>query len=327
MEHSASRLSSRPPLRAGGAALMLLANPLNLAALRDLAAGPQRLQELMRDLGFPPRSTTRQYLQTLAEMGAVVRRSRSAFPTSVDYEITEGGRALLRVSDTLQTWLQLSPAGPIELGSTAAKSAIKALVEGWGSNIVRALATRPLSLTELNSLIPRISYPSLERRLTAMRQVNLLATQSSHGRTTPYEVTEWLRRAIAPIVSAIGWERRYAEDRTIDLRRLDVEAAFLLAIPLMNLNSELTGRCRLAVEVDDGTSHAFAGVLVSIEAGEVTACLPSLESDAEAWVAGNPRAWLRRLNGAPLEELDVEGEIRLAEAITDALARTASEPQ
>lgn len=326
MEHSASRLSSRPPLRAGGVALMLLANPLSLDVLRALAEGPKRLQDLMRDLGFPPRSTIRLYLQTLAEMGAVARRSRSAFPTSVDYEITEGGEALLKVSDTLQTWLQLAPAGPMGLGSTAARSAVKALVEGWGSNIVRALATRPLSLTQLNSLIPRITYPSLERRLTAMRQVDLLETHPTHGRTTPYEVTEWLRRAIAPIISAIAWERRYAEDRTANLRRLDVEAAFLLAIPLINLDSELTGRCRLAVEVHDGASPVFAGVLVSIEAGKVVACLPSLKSDAEAWVSGSPLAWLRRINGASLEGLDVEGETRLAEAVTDALARTAKKP-
>lgn len=327
MEHSASRLSSRPPLRAGGNALTLLASALNLGVLHGLAEGPQRLQDLMRHLGFPPRSTTRLYLQTLAEIGAVERRSRSAFPTSVDYEITEGGRALLRVSDTLEAWLRASPAGPIELGSTAAKSAIKALAEGWASNIVRALATRPLSLTELNSLIPRISYPSLERRLTAMRQVHLLEIQSTPGRMTPYEVTEWLRRAVAPVTSAIGWERRYAEDRTPDLRRLDVEAAFLLAIPLMSLDADLNGRCRLAVEVHDGASLVFAGVLVSIEDGEVTACLPSLESNAEAWVSGDPLTWLRRINGAPLGELEIGGDVRLAEAVTDALARTASKPQ
>jgi DNA-binding HxlR family transcriptional regulator len=326
MEHFASRASSRPPLRAGGTALTLLASSLNLDVLHGLAEGPQRLQDLMRRLGFPPRSTTRLYLQTLTEMGAIERRPRSAFPTSVDYEITDGGRALLRVSNTLQVWLEASPAGPIELGSTAAKSAVKALVEGWASNLVRALATRPLSLTELNSLIPRISYPSLERRLTAMRQVNLLEIQSTHGRTTPHEVTEWLRRAVAPVTSAIGWERRYAADRTADLRRLDVEAAFLLAIPLMELEGDLTGRCGLAVEVHDGTSLDFAGVLVSIEQGEVASCLPSLESDAEARVSGSPLAWLRRINGAPLEELEVEGKTRLAEAVTDALARTANKP-
>ena len=326
MEDSASGASSRPPVRAGGTALTLLASSLNLAVLRSLAEGPQRLQDLMRHLGFPPRSTTRLYLQTLTELGAVDRNPRNAFPTSVDYEITEGGRALLRVADTVQAWLLASPAGSIELGSTAARSAIKALVEGWASNIIRALATRPLSLTELNSLIPRISYPSLERRLTAMRQVDLLRVKSTPGRTTPYEVTEWLRWAIAPVISAIGWERKYAEDTTADLRRLDVEAAFLLATPLVDLDRDLSGRCRLAVEVHDGTSLIFAGVLISVEEGEVKSCVPSLESNAEAWASGSPLAWLRRMNGAPFKELDAGGEVRLAEALTDALARTASRP-
>jgi DNA-binding HxlR family transcriptional regulator len=327
MEQSASRSSSRPPLRAGGTALSLLASSLNLEVLRGLAEGPQRLQDLMRRLGFPPRSTMSLYLHTLTEMGAVERRPRSAFPTSVDYEITEGGRALLGVSETLQTWLLASPAGSIELGGTAARSAIKALVEGWASNIIRALATRPLSLTELNSLIPRISYPSLERRLTAMRQVDLLEVQHTAGRTTPYEVSGWLRRAVAPVTAAIGWERRYAEDRTPDLRRLDVEAAFLLAIPLIELDHGLSGRCRLAVEVHDGATLIFAGVLVSIEEGKVVSCVPSLESDAGAWVSGSPLAWLRRINGTPRDELEVGGDSRLAEAAVDALARTSGGPQ
>jgi DNA-binding HxlR family transcriptional regulator len=294
--------------------------------LRNLAEVRQRLQDLMRSLGFPPRSTMRHYLQTLVEMGTIERQGRSEFPASVDYEITEGGKALLEVSETLRTWLQRSPAGPTELGSTAARSAIKALAEGWGSNIVRALATRPLSLTELNSLIPRISYPSLERRLTAMRQVNLLEVRSTPGRMTPYYVTDWLRQAIAPITSAVGWERRFAEDRTPEPRRLDVEAGFLLVIPLIDLDKNLTGTCRLAVEGHDGTSPVFAGVSVSVEGGEVTACVPSLESDATAWVAGDPLTWLRRINGSSLGELEVGGRARLAEAIIEAIARTASEP-
>ena len=58
-----------------------------------------------------------------------------------------------------------APEGPLALGSSTAKSAIKALVEGWGTNMIRALAARPLSLTELNGLISGLSYPSLERRL------------------------------------------------------------------------------------------------------------------------------------------------------------------
>lgn len=326
MELSAPRSSSRTRLRAGGIALTLLSNPLNLEVLRNLAEGPQQLQVLMRSLGYPPQSTLRLYLQTLAEVGVIDRRRRSEFPTSVDYEITEAGQGLLKVAGTLQAWLQQAPSGPTELGSTAARSAIKALVEGWGSNIVRALATRPLSLTELNSLIPRVSYPSLERRLTAMRQVDLLEVRSVAGRMTPYGVTEWLRQATAPVVSAVAWERTFAEERTPEPRRLDVEAAFLLAIPLIDLDRDLTGTCRLAVEVHDGTSPIFAGASVAIEKGRVVDCVSSLDGHATAWISGKPLAWLRRMNGAPLGELEIGGDMQLANAIIEALGRTASEP-
>jgi DNA-binding HxlR family transcriptional regulator len=326
MDGSAARQSSKSPFRAGGMALTLLSSSLNLEVLRHLAEGPQPLQELMRRLGFPPRSTARLYLKGLADLGAVERRARSEFPTSVDYELTQGGQALLRVAETAQVWLNGSPAGPTELGSTAARSAIKALVEGWGSNIIRALATRPLSLTELDSLIPRISYPSLERRLTAMRQVSLLEAHRAPGRASPYEVTDWLRWAVPTVIAATAWERRYASERSPELRSLDVEAAFLLAIPLVDLSRGLSGQCRLAVEVHDGSAPIFAGVLVSIENGVVTSCQPSLDSKAEAWASGRPLAWLRRMNGDG-GELEVGGRSKLAEALTSGLSSTAKGPQ
>jgi DNA-binding HxlR family transcriptional regulator len=222
----------RPRVHAGGTALTLLSSSLNLEVLRGLAAGPQGLQSLMRRLGFPPRSTARVYLRRLDELGVVERRSRREFPTSVDYELTKSGQALLEVCHPLREWLQEAPGGPVELGSTAARSAIKALVEGWGDNVVRALAKRPLSLTELNALIPRTSYPALERRLTAMHQVDLLELGRAEGRLRPYSVAEWLRMAVAPMAAAIGWERAFAADRTPPLERLDVEAAILLVVPL-----------------------------------------------------------------------------------------------
>jgi DNA-binding HxlR family transcriptional regulator len=322
MEGSGMRSGGKPTLRAGGAALTLLSSSLNLEVLRTLAEGQQPLQGLMQQLGFPPRSTMRLYLQTLTELGAIERRSRNEFPSSVDYEIEPAGRALLEVAEILQGWLNSSPSGPTELGSTAAKSAIKALVEGWGSNIVRALATRPLSLTELNSLIPRISYPSLERRLTAMRQVGLLQIRRAPGRMSPYEVTEWLRRAVAPVTAAIGWERRFAPDATPDLRRVDVEAVFLLAIPLMHLGGRVSGSCRLAVEVHDGVAPLFAGVLVSVEKGEVTTCVTSLDGDAEAWVSGTLPAWVSRMSGGSRGELEVGGDRQLAEALAESLANS-----
>ncbi|HWN73308.1 MAG TPA: hypothetical protein VNN15_05830, partial [Solirubrobacterales bacterium] len=268
----------------------------------------------------------------LNEIGTIEGCVRSEFPTSVDYEITRAGRALLRVGDIVEAWLQVSPDGPKELGSTSAKSAIKALVEGWSSHIIRVLATRPLSLTELNSLIPRISYPSLERRLTAMRQCDLVEAQRGQGRMTPYKVTDWLRHAVAPITAATAWERTYAPDKTARIGRLDVEAAFLLAIPLMNLAEGAEGKCRLAVEVHDGSSPVFAGVLVSVAEGEVTSCVASLEGEAEAWASGKPLAWLRQMNGAGQnggvhEDLELGGDQPFARMILASLRRTADKPQ
>jgi DNA-binding HxlR family transcriptional regulator len=326
MDGSARPPSSRRPLRAGGTVLTLLSSWFNLEALRGLADQPQSLQDLMRRLGFPPRSTARLYLRTLTELGAVERHPRDEFPTSVDYEITTAGRSLLVVTETLQAWLNASPSGPKELGTTPAKSAIKAFAEGWGSNIVRALASRSLSLTELDTLIPRVSYPSLERRLTAMREAGLIAQRPSAGRANPYSVTPWLRRAVVPLAAAVGWERRFAAKSTPDLRRLDVEATFLLVTPLLDLPANLAGRCRLAVEVHDGTGPTFAGVLVSVEDGEPISVAPNLEGEADAWVSGNPLAWLGELDGSLAGKLELGGRKRLADAIVTAIGRTGLQP-
>lgn len=326
MESSATRSAKKPVLRAGGQALMLLAAPLNVEILRQIEQEPRSLQNLRSELGLPPQSTMRLYLRTLSEIGVVERRPRSEFPTSVDYEITPAGRALLRVSDLLHTWLQAAP-GPKDLGTTAAKSSIKALVEGWSSHIVRILAARPLSLTELDSLIPRVSYPSLERRLAAMRECDLVKVQRGAGRLRPYEVTDWLRRVVTPLTTAIAWERRYAPDMTAGVGRLDVEAAFLLSIPLLDLPDEISGKCRLAVEVHDGASPVFAGVVVCVEEGEVTSCVASLEGEAEAWASGKPLSWLRQLNLSSDSELELGGDRTFARAVLEALRRTANEPR
>ena len=326
MEVTTTRSADKPALRAGGQTLMLLAASLNVEILRYLEQGPQSLQNVRSELGLPPQSTMRLHLRTLTEIGAIERRSRNEFPTFAEFEISDAGRALLEVGATVHAWLQAAPEEPKELASTAATSAIKALVLGWSSHIVRILAARPLSLTELDSLIPRISYPSLERRLTAMRECGLVAMPPAPGRLKPYEVTEWLRLAVVPVTAAIGWERTYAPESTPAVGRLDVEAAFLLGVPLLHLPPELTGRCRLAVEVHDGTSPVFAGVVVGIEAGEVTSCVANLEGEAEAWASGKPLTWLRQLDLKADGELELGGDRALARSLLGALPRTVHEP-
>lgn len=322
---SGKRTGSRA--RAGAEAMTLLAAPLNVQILKALRSEPSPLQALRHAVGSPPQSTLRLYLRTLSGVGVVERRARREFPTSVDYAITPPGQGLLQVGEVFEKWLDKSPDGRLELGSVAARNVIRPLIEGWSTNIVRALAGRALSLTELDRLIPRVSYPSLERRLGALRIVGLVQGHRAEGGATPYAATNWLRRAVAPLIAAMAWERQFFPASSPPIGRLDVEAAFLLAIPLMELPKEVTGRCRLAVEVQRGASPVFAGVLVCVEDGEVTSCAPRLNGEVEGSVSGSPRAWLRRLDGTLGQELELGGETSLAEALVGGLQRTLNKPQ
>ena len=47
--------------------------------------------------------------------------------------------------------------------------------------MMRALAARPMSLTELDSGITELSYPALERRLSSMRIAGLVEAQRERG--------------------------------------------------------------------------------------------------------------------------------------------------
>jgi DNA-binding HxlR family transcriptional regulator len=307
--------------RAGATALSLLAAPLNVHLLQALEDGSLPLIDLRRAVGSPPQSTMRVYSRTLVEIGTLERQRQAAFPGTVEYASTESGRALLGIGQILERWLQEAPVGPITLGTTASKSATKALVEGWSTNIIRALAAKPLSLTDLNRLIPRISYPSLERRLGALRLADLVEPYPGEGRGTPYRATPWLRRAIVPLTAGAWWERRYMADPP-QVGRLDVEAAFLLAIPLIELPVEVNGKCRLAVEIQGGSSPVFAGVLICVEDGKVISCSSRLEGEAEGWASGSASSWMRRMNGQEAD-LEIGGDADLVREIVEAIRKSA----
>jgi DNA-binding HxlR family transcriptional regulator len=305
--------------RAGTQALKLLSTPINVHLLEALAEGPRPLGVLRREAGSPPQTTMRGHLRTLTQTRVVARQRQNEFPGSLDYELTPVGRELWGVATVLHAWLATNPDGPLALGSSSAKSAIKALVEGWGTNMVRALAARPLSLTELNGLISGLSYPSLERRLGAMRLAGQIERMPGPGRGTPYTVTEWLRRAIAPLGAAARWEHLHAPEQTAPIRRLDAEAAFLLATPLLSLPAELSGTCRLAVEIGGSNGDSMAGVLVGVREGGVASCVASMHGRADAWAAGSTQAWLGAVIEADTERLETGGNERLARALLDGL--------
>jgi len=306
-------------LRAGTQALSLLAVPINVAVLEALAGGPKALTDLRHAGGGPSQSTLRLRLRELTELGVLDCGRNKGFPRAVDYELAAPGRELLVVMEFLRTWLGQRPAEPVELGTPAAKGLIKSLVAGWTSTVLRALAAKPLTLTELDRLISGLNYPSLERRLGTMHHCGQVEPLPSGGRGTPYTVTRWLRQGIAPLAAAARWERLRVPDITAPIARLDIEAAFLLVVPLVALEPELSGDCRLAVETRSGGEQRMAGVKVRVEEGRVVSHVTNLEGPTDAWASGSTADWLRAVIEHDRSGLEIGGDCQLAGDLVDGL--------
>jgi len=187
----------------------------------------------------------------LSEGGIVECQREVGFPGTACYELTSCGRELFAVATVVETWLGGAPGEPVKLGTMEARAMVKALVEGWGSTMARALAARPLSLNELNSLITNLNYPSVERRLRAMRTAGLVQAVPGPSSGKPYAPTDWMRAAIAPLSASARWERRHTPEQTAPIGMLDVETAFLLVVPTLELSPAVSGDCRRKLERRD----------------------------------------------------------------------------
>lgn len=308
--------------RSGAQTLLLLAAPLNALLLRTLSSGPKQQIDLRRTVGFPAQTTLRAQLKHLVEINAIDKRRRNRFPGVLEYELTDAGRGLLFVIASLESWLSEGPEGPLTLSDSAARAAIKALAAGWSTTMVRALAGAPLSLTALDDVINSLSYPSLERRLAAMRLTSQVVARPGDGRATPYVVTDWLRHATAPLVAATHWEQCFRSRECPSFGRLDAEAIFLLSAPLLQLPSELSGTCRLAMETGKDKNRRLAGATVEIENGRVATCSTQLALDADSWAMGSPASWLSALMEGNDDRLEIGGNGNLARLILDRVHET-----
>lgn len=300
-------------LRSGAQTLMLLAAPLNGFLLQALAEEPKRQAELQREADAPAQTTLRAQLKHLVGIGTVNKNRHDRFPGTIEYELADSGRDLLAVAEVLERWLARAPDDALlPIGSNAAKAAVKALTEAWSATMLRALAAGPLSLTELDSLIASLSYPSLERRLIALRRTGLIASCPGRGRGTPYAVTEWAREAIAPLAAAANWEQRHLAATSPPISGLDAEAAFLLTAPLLKVANGAAGSCRLAVEFANGHRRRLAGATVTVDRGEVASCAAELREGPDAWIAGSASAWLETLLDDAVDRLELGGNRHLA---------------
>jgi len=319
--------STFPParVRAGGTVLSLIAGPLSVPILRAHIEGPLRLPDLRERIGGAAQTTLRGQVGNLRSIGALERHVRSGMPYTVENELTEAGRGVLAVATIVEAWLAQAPQGPIALGSEPAKGALRALVGAWGSTMLRALAAQSLSLTELSSVIPDLSYPALERRLSAVRAARQVELRPDGGRgAKPYAVTEWTRQAVGPLVAAGRCECEHFSEATEPLTRIDIEAAFLLAVPLVDLTINYGGFCLLAVDTGSGNEaesrDRLAGVHVEVEDGVVASCVCRLEREPITWALGTVGSWLDAILEGRLDRLRMGGQDpRLATALIEGM--------
>lgn len=278
------------------------------------------MAQLQAGLGGTPESTLRAAVGGLCELGALERVKIGASPRSPATVATALGMELLVLADVLERWLTRAPGGPIALEDARAREAVKALEGGWSSALVRQLAARPATLTELDAAIPEVSYPTLERRVAWMREIGLIETRERESRAIPYRATDWLREAIAPLGVAGRIERRHLVAQTPAIGAVEVESAFLLTLPLVRLRSPANGTCLLAVHTGSGAElsarERLAGVTVEVEWGRVASYRPDLVESPPTWTVGSAEAWLDGVIDGDLEGLRFGGvQKRLAAAL------------
>lgn len=303
-------------LGAGSRCLSIFTHALNARVLRAYEKGPLSYQELDRVFGWAPQSSLRAALNSLRDLGAIQRLEGGTTAPGGPHALTAAGHDLLPVAGALERWLEQAPEGPVSLEDTAAFGTIRVLIAGWDSTVVRELAEEPQTLVQLSAKIPGTTYPALKRRLSKLRSTQMVVpVKTPHG--TAYEASEWLREAVAPFVLAGRWERRH-DAEAIPISRVEVEAAFLLTLPLIELPARSSGACALAVltpQAKDRTERNTAGVTVEIERGKLASCSTATSAQG-TWALGSIDAWLDATIDGNADSLRFNGaNPRLAENI------------
>jgi DNA-binding HxlR family transcriptional regulator len=86
------------------ATMSLLNGKWTLHVLRELMHGKKRFNELSRAVGSVSSRTLCSRLRALEEQGILVREIKNTIPPWVEYELTEKGRALNAVIDSIVDW-------------------------------------------------------------------------------------------------------------------------------------------------------------------------------------------------------------------------------
>ena len=238
-----------------------------------------------------------------------------------EYRVTNGGREALFVGFVIERWLQSAPQGPLPFESRTAERAVAALAEGWSTTVMHALAREPLTFGALLDLTTGLNPRALERQLTAMCTTGQVEKREGSGEAI-YAMTDWLQAGIAPLIASARLERRDPKESMAPIDALDVEAGFRCSLSQVELPRELSGTCRLGINLEDGDAGCLTGVTASIEQGRVISCRPGLDRKASAWAAGSTDGWLDTMIEPNVNQVRTGGDEWLSRAVLDSLHKT-----
>jgi hypothetical protein len=233
-----------------------------------------------------------------------------------EYRPAPGIQESLLFTTTVELWLLRAPGGGLEPGYRAARSASRALSVAWASTAVHALAAGPLTLDELHgALVGSLGRETLLEYVIDLESSGLVEPLEGESGEVRYAVTDWLREGVAPLAAAAWLDLRSAESDAAPPDELDVGAAFLLTLPLLRLPEDVSGACRLGVDVGRAAAPRAIGVTVRIEAGRVVAIEPGLDDGARAWAAGSSQAWLDALISREVQRVRTGGDELLVRSV------------
>lgn len=229
------------------------------------------------------------------------------------------GEQFLFVAAVLERWLHNCPAGPLQLGPAGAE-AIAPLVCCWSATVTHALASEAMTLTELDRAVQILDYETIVEHVEAMERIGQVEALPGPGETR-YALTDWMREGFAPIAAAVRMELHYPEPDVAPPEPLDVDAAFQLVLPLLELPETIDGTCRLDVRVP-GEPSFTVGAMAEIDAGRVVSASPLLDGNGRAFITGTPLQWLDTLVDPPSLQLGVSGDFNLVHGMLLALHET-----
>jgi hypothetical protein len=95
-----------------------------------------------------------------------------------------------------------------------------------------------------------------------------------------------------------------------------------MSLPLIELPRELSGTCRLGLNLEEDESARLTGVTAHVEQGRVISSAAGLDEKADAWAAASAGSWLDTVIEPDAKSVRTGGDRWLTRAVLDALHKT-----